>query len=147
MYVCARTCAHTCVCPHVCVPTRVCGLNSSHNWECHLTFIKQMVEMYINPLAPNDHYTGWYFATPECRMTSTLVTSSRVENQVFSEAKGRSIAFKISSIQCLVFCCCYLTRMRDFKKVRKNCAVGNAILQRLPVESKPSKAQFSYPLA
>ena len=31
----------------------------------------------FNPLAPNDHCTGRYYATPECRMTSTLVTSRR----------------------------------------------------------------------
>ena len=61
----------------------------------------------INPLAPNDHCTGRYFATPECRMTSTLVTSGKVEKRVFSEAKGRSTVFQISSIQCLVFCCCF----------------------------------------
>ena len=24
---------------------------------------------YLNPLAPNDHCTGRYYATPECRMT------------------------------------------------------------------------------
>ena len=29
----------------------------------------------FNPLVPNDHCTGRYYATPECRMTSTLVTS------------------------------------------------------------------------
>ena len=72
----------------------------------------------INPLAPNDHCTGRYFATPECRMTSTLVTSGDVGKRVFSEAKGRSAAFQISSTQCLVFCCCFSTKMRDFRQAK-----------------------------
>ena len=70
----------------------------------------------FNPLAPNDHCTGQFFATPECRMTSTMVTSGKVEKRVFSEAKGRSVVFQISSIQCLVFCCCFFTRMRGFRE-------------------------------
>ena len=36
--------------------------------------------------------TGQYYVTPECRMTSTMITSSRVEN-ISSEVKERHHLF------------------------------------------------------
>ena len=114
-------------------------------------FLLVTLTYILNPLASNDHCTGWYFTTPKCRMTSTLITSGKVEKRVFSEAKGRSDVFQILSIQCLVFCCFFLTRMRDemiFEKPsRKNCAVVGAILQRLSRGKEAFEgAKFGYRL-
>ena len=66
----------------------------------------------VNPLAPNDQFTGQYYATPECWMTGLPVTSVRV----LIRALKRSILFQIASNETLVFYCCLLTRTRDCKE-------------------------------
>ena len=79
-----------------------CGVFAPHkshwNQVCH-DFLQQnpgevVTKFNFNPLVPNDHCIGWYFATPECRMTSTLVTSGKVENESFLKLRGEAPSFK-----------------------------------------------------
>ena len=84
---CLHVHVHTCAC----VRTRGSGALlvittvdciHAYNVLIWLTVRMESIEWFhcqlgINPLASNDHCTGWYYTTSKCRMTSTLVASSR----------------------------------------------------------------------
>ena len=88
----------------------------------------------LNPSPPNDRFSGQYYATSKCQMTSLPVTSVGV---LFRALKG-SVLYQDASIHTLVFCHYLWTRTRDLRHFTTHPRKGNLRMSevQVPAHSK-----------